>query len=78
MTEGERAGYIVEILQVGNSLKVSAVDPVTGREVSIIAPVNASEADLHRAAVQKLEFVLGRDKGKRRREDGGKRPGTLV
>ncbi len=55
-------GYIVEFVQIGQSIKVSAVDTKTGREVSIVGPVQASREQLTRLAVKKLEYVLARKK----------------
>jgi|HigsolmetaAR201D_1030396.scaffolds.fasta_scaffold36242_2 hypothetical protein len=49
---------IFEFYRVGNAIKVSAVDPVTTVEVSIVGPATWDEAALKRAAMRKLEFVL--------------------
>lgn len=63
--------YLVEFIPIGNSVKVSAIDPDSGVEVSIVGPAKASQADLTQVAVRKLEYVMGRksaaaadDKGK--------------
>lgn len=50
--------YLIETIQVGNFLKVSAVDPKTGCEVSIMAPLNSTQAMREKLAVQKLEYRL--------------------
>jgi Domain of unknown function (DUF6898) len=55
--------YIVEFHQHGSSVKVSAIDPVTMTEVSIVGPSSAGQTELSRAAVQKLLFVLNKAKG---------------
>ena len=47
-------GYLVEFVRIGNSAKVSAIDPETGTEVSIVGPASAGEAILSRNAVAKL------------------------
>ncbi|MFP6770963.1 MAG: hypothetical protein VCE74_01245 [Alphaproteobacteria bacterium] len=39
-------------------MKVSALDPVTLVEVSIFGPTTATETELSRIAVQKLEYML--------------------
>ena len=52
---------ILEFHQVGAYVKVSAVDPVTLTEVSIVGNPAAGEAALRRAAIRKLEYVLQRD-----------------
>lgn len=54
-------GYIVEFVTIGNSIKVSAVDPVSGTEVSAIGSPQATQAQMSALAVRKLEYVLKRD-----------------
>jgi Domain of unknown function (DUF6898) len=39
-------------------VKVSAIDAATGFEVSVIGPASASQADLERLALQKLNARL--------------------
>jgi hypothetical protein len=51
---GEDHGYLIEFVRIGNSTKVSAIDPATGVEVSIVGPTSAGEAILSRNAVAKL------------------------
>lgn len=55
----EQRQLIVEFHRVGAYVKVSAVDPVTLTEVSIVGDPGAGEAALTRAAVRKLDYVLG-------------------
>ncbi len=57
--EGE---YLVEFHRVGNAIKVSALDPVSNTEVSIVGDPAASQDELTRIAVQKLEYVLAKKK----------------
>jgi len=52
--------YIIEFRQVGNHVKVTAVDPRTMLEVSIIGSTRATERDLTLLAVKKLEYVLAK------------------
>lgn len=47
-------GYLIEFVRIGNTTKVSAIDPKTGIEVSIVGPTNASEAILTRNVIAKL------------------------
>jgi hypothetical protein len=54
----KRRRYLVEFQTIGSSVKVSAIDPVTLVEVSIVGPTTVSEAELSRLAVRKLEYVL--------------------
>ncbi|MGF1611638.1 MAG: hypothetical protein ACFCUQ_19710 [Kiloniellales bacterium] len=51
---------ILEFHQVGAYVKVSAVDPVTLTEVSIVGDPAAGEAALTQAAIRKLDYVLRR------------------
>jgi hypothetical protein len=54
----ERRGIILEIVAIGASQKVTAVDEATGTEVSFIAPASAARADIERLARSKLAYVL--------------------
>jgi len=54
---------IVEFQRIGASVKVSVVDAETLTEVSIVGPASASRADLERAALRKLAYVLARKHG---------------
>jgi len=49
---------LIEFHQIRNSVKVTAVDPVTAVEVSIVGAANASQDMLKRLAVRKLDYVL--------------------
>jgi hypothetical protein len=49
---------IFEFSAVGNAVKVCAVDPDTGLEVSIVGPANAGEEALRRTAMAKLRYML--------------------
>jgi hypothetical protein len=52
-----------EFTVIGATVKASAIDSVTGIEVSIVGPVSASRAHLQRLALAKLERRLARDDG---------------
>jgi len=54
------SGYLLEFVTARGAVKVSAIDPITGTEVSIVGSPAASQAQLERVAVRKLEYVLGR------------------
>lgn len=69
------AEILFEFSAIGNSVKVSAVDPMTMREVSIIGPVTAGEEALKRAALRKLQFVM---EGPRLVARGESRDGVAV
>lgn len=59
----DQEGYIIEINRVGNAVKVTAFDPTTLIEVSIVGDPGRSEAQLARVAVQKLEFMIAKRAG---------------
>ena len=49
---------LIEIVTLGAFAKVSAIDPLTGTEVSLMGPGNATRASLEAAALAKLDYVL--------------------
>lgn len=55
---------IIEFRQVGAYVKVSAMDPDTLTEVSLVGDPLAGEHVLRRNAIRKLNYVLGRQDGK--------------
>jgi hypothetical protein len=57
---GEREIYF-EFTAIGNAVKVTAIDSVTGIEVSAMGPSSASQADLRQLALRKLEARLRRE-----------------
>lgn len=57
-------GFIVEFIPQGHYVKVSAIDPVSGREVSIVGDPKKSERELQEVAVRKLLYVLGKGEKK--------------
>ena len=65
MKDASGKEVLIELYQVGNSVKVSAVDPETGIEVSIVGSPSAGEEILKRTAINKLNFVL------RKRQESG-------
>lgn len=81
--KGNEDGILIEFQQHGTSVKVTAVDPVSTVEVSIIGPASAGRMELARAAIKKLKFVLDRKgEGNGASEDDpsppGGRPGIIV
>ena len=54
---GEREVYF-EFTAIGNAVKVTAIDSVTGIEVSAMGPASAAQADLQQLALQKLKLRL--------------------
>ena len=55
---------IIEFVKVGAYVKVSAIDPITRVEVSIVGDPSMSQSILERTAVQKLNYVLNKRKKK--------------
>lgn len=47
----------VEFVQLGNTVKATAIDPDTGLEASIVGPATAPRATLAEAARRKLEYL---------------------
>jgi len=57
-----KAGEIYfELIQLGTTVKVVAIDGGTGIEVSIIGPASAARGDLERVALAKLKARLARE-----------------
>lgn len=50
---------IFEFITLGDSVRVAAVDTVTGEEVVVAGPIGASQTDLERVAARKLARRLG-------------------
>lgn len=75
-------GYLIEFLPMGNAVKVSAIDPMTGIEVSIVGSATASQHDLGALAVRKLRYVLARgnalEPGQPPAPTGGGKKGIVV
>lgn len=51
---------IIEFRPHGRFVKVSAMDPQTLTEVTVVGDATRSEAELKRAALNKLRYVLAR------------------
>ena len=56
----EHEDYIIEFITVGQAMKVTAIDPVSLREVSIVGNPKASRRELADAAIQKLKYVMAK------------------
>ncbi len=62
MTRFQDDRVIIEFIRVGAYVKVSAVDPVTGTEVSIVGNPASGEEVLKRTALRKLKYVFNKQK----------------
>ena len=62
--------YLPEVLfqfqRVGASLRVVAIDPITGTEVTMVAPPTGELEGVKRIAARKLAYVISRNKEKPR------------
>jgi len=63
MVQEHRDDVIIEMIQVGNAVKVTAIDAATGIEVSIVGAPSVGEEILKRNAVNKLNYVLRKGAG---------------
>lgn len=75
--------FYLEYFQLGPQVKVMAIDPETGIEVSIIAPESATKDEMTRVAVDKLKRMIAKTASQTKEEDDsatqdGKRGGILV
>jgi len=53
-----RGEVYIEFKQVGQAMKVTAVDAATGLEVVIMGPASAAQSHLQKVAVDKLKMQL--------------------
>ena len=60
MSEPDTGEIYFEFRRVGASVKVTAIDPKSGKEVSMVGPASAGERALAEAAAKKLRYVLSR------------------
>lgn len=65
-------GVILEFHRVGNAVKVSAVDTLTMLEVSILAPVTASEREMTDIVMKKLAWVRAKKARERSNPKGAR------
>ena len=56
---------IIEVTQIGASLKVSAIDPRSGLEVSVSGPANSGLEALKQLAMRKLAFRRQKNDGRK-------------
>ncbi len=58
-----KSEILIEFVVQGSVVKVTAIDPVTGIEGSIVGPANAAREALMEAARRKLEYVIKKKSG---------------
>ena len=59
MSNGE---VLFEFVQIGQQMRVAAVDEATGIEVVVITPLNATKLQMQRVALAKLKHKLEQDR----------------
>ena len=59
MREGQ---VLFEFVQMGQQMRVAAIDEATGIEVVVIAPLNAAKGHMQRLALAKLKRRLEQDR----------------
>lgn len=58
MSLGNDTEYLIEYTTIGNAVKVTAIDPNTGMEVSTIAPSYMDRKLMAQAAIRKLHYKI--------------------
>ena len=53
---------LLEFHRVGDYVRVSAIDPITNTEVTVVGSPQVTQEDLTRLAVRKLNYVMERDR----------------
>ena len=55
------AEILFEYVQLGNSMKVIAIDTNTSTEVCVVTPINISQQQMQQLALQKLQYVMNKE-----------------
>jgi hypothetical protein len=58
--QGADREVLIEFQQVGNAVKVTAIDTITLVEVSIVGPASSGEEILKHNVINKLNYVLSK------------------
>lgn len=53
--------YIVEYVVIGNSVKVTAFDPISLKDATVIGSIHTPKNQLAKLAVRKLIYILKKD-----------------
>jgi hypothetical protein len=54
---------IVETIRLGNSVKVTVVDPASFLEATVVGPAHAGEQALVQTAIRKLDYLRAKSRG---------------
>ncbi|WP_203292381.1 DUF6898 family protein [Maricaulis parjimensis] len=68
----------IEIIGIGNALRVAAIDADTAEEVVFQVPKNTPRAEVEYLAKAKLNWKLNRNTDKKKRPDTGSGRGITV
>ena len=68
----------IEIIPIGNALRVAAVDAETGEELIFQVPKNTPREEIDALARAKVRWKLKRNQDKRKRPDQGSGRGIRV
>ena len=60
--------YLIEFYWMGKYVKVSAIDPVTNTEISIVGDARAPKTDLEQLVIKKLEYVLAKNRNDKKND----------
>lgn len=60
---GNLREVLFEMVEVGHGLRVSAIDPVTRTEVTLVGDPRATDHEIKRVAVQKLWYAIQKKSG---------------
>lgn len=52
--------YLIEYTRIGAQVKVTACDPDTGIEASVVVPATATQKEMSDLAVCKLQYVMNK------------------
>ena len=61
--DDQNGEVLIEVQQLGNAVKVSAIDPATNTEVSVVGSAHMTLYSLKMNAVRKLRAALRRKQG---------------
>jgi hypothetical protein len=61
--EKNNDGYLIEYVSLGGSMKVTALDPKTLLETSVIVPSSLSQDEASILAIRKLRYMQEKNKG---------------
>lgn len=56
----ESPSYLLEFTRIGGQVKVTACDPESGVEATVIVPATSSQRDMAQLAIRKLHYVLSK------------------